>query len=492
LAAGQVWSRLQIKKKRPWALETPGSNPGDPTFIWVHNSWPLSTFRRIICQRMFTLSRSKYRELLDDPNFRRWYENVARGSLATAQEWFRRMGLVRDRFGVAPERIAKMGQREASDFLLDVVGALDREGKSGNYIANIVRPLKSWLSWNGVEISRRIKIPRSETTEVENEKPPTPEELKQILNAADPRARTSCALMAFGGCRVEVLGSYGGDDGLEMRDLPELKVTRDKVEFDAVPTKVVVRKTLNKARHNYFTFLGEEGCRYLKEYLEWRLRRGERLLPETPVISVHEQRGRTVMPDQVGKKHIASVNIGDQIRKPIRSAGFGWRPYVLRRYFDVRMMMGESDGFVIRDWRQFFMGHKGDIEATYTVNKGMTQDTVDKMREGYARAFEKYLTTSREKKEVSRDEVLATIRKEMLLGRYGDEEIEQLGDLSRLTTEQFVEVLNRKSLGLNGKGSQKVVPAGEVRGLVEQGWEYVSQLPDGYTIVRLPRNGLGS
>jgi hypothetical protein len=33
---------------------------------------------------MLTLSRSKYRELLDDPNFRRWYENVARGSLATA------------------------------------------------------------------------------------------------------------------------------------------------------------------------------------------------------------------------------------------------------------------------------------------------------------------------------------------------------------------------------------------------------------------------
>ena len=436
---------------------------------------------------MPTLSRSKHRDLLDDPNFRRWYENVARGSLATAQEWFRRMGRVRDRFGVGPQGIAGMSQKEASDFLLDVVGALDREGKSGNYIANIVRPLKSWLSWNGVDISRRIKIPRSEGTEVENEKTPTPEELKRILGAAAPRARVAASLMAFGGCRVEVLGSYGGDDGLEMRDLPEMKITEAGVEFDTVPTKVVVRRTLNKARHNYFTFLGEEGCQHLKEYLEWRLRRGERLLPGTPVISVHEQRGRSVMPDQVGKVHITSVNIGDIIRKPIRGAGFGWRPYVLRRYFDVRMMMGESDGFVIRDWRQFFMGHKGDIEATYTVNKGMTEDAIDKMREGYARAFEKYLTTSREKKEVSRDEVLATIRREMLVGRYTEEEIGGFGDLSRLRTEDFVEIVNRKSLGLNGRGSQKVVPAGEVRALVEQGWEYVSQLPDGYTIVRLPK-----
>ncbi|MDG7008370.1 MAG: hypothetical protein JRN06_09050 [Nitrososphaerota archaeon] len=85
---------------------------------------------------MPALTRSKYRGLLEDPDFRRWYENVSRGSLATAQEWFRRMGLVRDRFGVAPGEIAKMSQGRASDFLLDVVGALDKEGRSGTYIAS--------------------------------------------------------------------------------------------------------------------------------------------------------------------------------------------------------------------------------------------------------------------------------------------------------------------------------------------------------------------
>ena len=395
---------------------------------------------------------------------------------------------MRDRFGAAPGQIAKMSQARASDFLLDMVGALDKEGRSGNYIANIVRPLKSWMSWNGIDIARRTKVPRGLTPEVENEKTPTPEELKHILGAADLRAKAACALMAFAGCRVEVLGSFAGEDGLEVRDLPELKITAEKVEFEAVPTRVNIRKTLNKARHNYFTFLGEEGCRYLKEYLEWRLRRGEELAPGTPVISVHDQRGRTVMPDQVGKVHICSVNIGDQIRKPIRGAGFAWRPYVLRRYFDVRMMMAESDGFVIRDWRQFFMGHKGDIEATYTVNKGLTEDVVDKMREGYAKAFGKYLATSREEKEVSRDEVLATIRREMLVGKYTEEEIGRFGDLSRLATEDFVELIDRKAQGLNGSGNQRVVALVQVREMVEKGWEYVGQLPDGYAIVRLPRS----
>jgi len=33
---GLVWSRLQIIKKRPRALETPGSNPGDPTIFTLN------------------------------------------------------------------------------------------------------------------------------------------------------------------------------------------------------------------------------------------------------------------------------------------------------------------------------------------------------------------------------------------------------------------------------------------------------------------------
>ena len=65
---------------------------------------------------------------------------------------------MRDGFGIAPKQIVEMSQGTASDTLLDVVGMLDREGKNG-HIADIVMPLKSWMSWNGVEIARRIKIP---------------------------------------------------------------------------------------------------------------------------------------------------------------------------------------------------------------------------------------------------------------------------------------------------------------------------------------------
>jgi hypothetical protein len=70
----------------------------------------------------------------------------------------------------------------------------------------------------------------------------------------------------------------------------------------------------------------------------------------------------------------------DTIRRPIRRAGFEWRPYILRRYFDTRLMIIEMDGVIIRDFRVFWMGHRGDIEHTYTLNKQLPKDVREKMR----------------------------------------------------------------------------------------------------------------
>ena len=76
-----------------------------------------------------------------------------------------------------------------------------------------------------------------------------------------------------------------------------------------------------------------------------------------------------ITPKSANKPFIRSVNISDAIRAALRKAGFPWRPYVLRSYFDTQLMLAESKGLIIRGYRQFFMGHKGDIENTYTTNK---------------------------------------------------------------------------------------------------------------------------
>jgi len=61
---------------------------------------------------------------------------------------------------------------------------------------------------------------------------------------------------------------------LKLKDLPEIKIDEETVVFTVVPTRVVVRPELSKGGHKYFTFLPEEGCEYLKAYLEKRLATG--------------------------------------------------------------------------------------------------------------------------------------------------------------------------------------------------------------------------
>jgi hypothetical protein len=47
-------------------------------------------------------------------------------------------------------------------------------------------------------------------------------------------------------------------------------------------------------------------------------------------------------------------------------------------------MLAESKGLVVSDYRQFWMGHKGDIENTYTINKRWLLDSmIDDVRHAY-------------------------------------------------------------------------------------------------------------
>ena len=90
---------------------------------------------------------------------------------------------------------------------------------------------------------------------------------------------------------------------------------------------------------------------------------------------------------------------------------------------------------------------------------------------------------------ISRDETLAIFNRRFLkMSNWTDGEIDALGDLSELEESKLRELLDRKSmqkLGLNGN-SQKVVPMGEVKKFIEEGWEYLSALPSGEAVIRLP------
>ncbi len=305
--------------------------------------------------------------------------------------------------------LAKKDRRKVEDILSDFVGKLLNEGKSPGYVENYLKAVRSWLDYNEIRLVRRIKIGnRNATPSIEDERVPTPAELRTIHCYAGERARCSISLIAFAGLRPQTLGDVSGTDGLIVKDLPDVRIENDRVVFTKVPTMVSARSSLSKARHKYFTFLTSEGCEYLQAYLEKRLAMGEALTPESPIIAVtpgYERMGKSLR--NRGSKFITTKNVTREIREAMRPR-FKWRPYVFRAYFDTQLLVAENHGKISHAYRQFFMGHKGDIEARYTTNKGrLPEDLIEDMRRSFM-SCDGYLSTRPPGRE--EDPELTTIR----------------------------------------------------------------------------------
>ena len=314
----------------------------------------------------------------------RWVENLRRGSPGTADVYLRRLGAICQRVGKTPTQLADLDEGAAYRLLLDFVTSEEKRGATGSFISHSVTVARSWLTHNGKPQVRRIKIraPDSAPT-LQDERVPEQAELRRVLLAAPAQWRAAASVMAFGGARPEVLGNYLGTDGLRLRDLPDLRLSGTTVAFERMPARVDVRPELSKAGHKYLTFLGTEACGYIVEYLAERLRAGESL----------DRNSDLIHPLRAPKPFIRAVNIGDGVRSAIRRAGFPWRPYVLRAYFDTQLLLAESKGKIAHDYRVFWMGHKGSMEARYTTNKGrLPESLLDDMRESYRRA-EPFLAT---------------------------------------------------------------------------------------------------
>ncbi len=427
---------------------------------------------------------AKYVALLQDPSVDRWHRNVARGSQITADVYLRRIGHVCATHATSPAALVAMIPKDRRDFLADLVSEMEDAGRAGTYVLSTLRAIKSWLAFNGVRLEQPIKVRGAQATPtLERERVPTQDELRRILLAASPRERCAAVFLAHAGLRPESLGNYRGTDGLRLDDLPDLRVKGKTIVFDKLPVQVVVRPELSKSGRRYFTFLGPEAAEYLKAYLEERMREGERLTGESDVIA----------PAWSSKAFLTSINVSDAIRKAIRAAGFRARPYVLRAYFDTQLLLAESKGKMTHAYRQFFMGHVGDIEARYTTNKGrLPPDLVEDMRDAYRRSLPFLETTRTADRDV---ELKTAFRKQMLLVAGLDEKEIGKMDLDGMSDADLQRMVRDRLVGAsggNGNGSgipgitskQTVVPLTAVETYLEQGWEWVTQLPDARAVLR--------
>ncbi len=421
---------------------------------------------------------AKYLDLLKDRNVKRWYENLKAKSVLTATVALRNLGHYCEIENTNPKNIIiEMKEGNFRDKFFDFVRKLEEEGKAGSYIARFKRVVKSWAKFNEVEIKLNVNIKNeNESLTLTNERVPTKEELGRILRMATPRGRVAISLMAYSGLRPESLGNYEGTDGLRLGDLTDLDI--DKLEFNKIPCVVSVKSLLSKARHRYFSFIGEEGTIYIKEYLEERRKRGETLTEESPVLQFEFGKVRH-------NDFLRTTLITRDIRDAIVEANLKMRPYVLRAYFSTGLDIAESKGLISHPWRQFIMGHKGDIEARYSTNKRLAPDIIEEMRSSYQKCL-KFLETR--VSEVSEDNAKLYLQQQLLLAvGYRQEDIDKI-DLTNISNEDFQKILRDKIAGtMAGNGAkQKVVSTDEIEKFIGEGYEFQSLLPEGKAIMKLP------
>ena len=290
------------------------------------------------------------RDLLDsDENVRRWHANLARASPLTADSRIRRLNMFRKNTGTTPAEMVRIGKEssmKAEDMILDYVTWMETQNYAPGYIGDVVKALKSWLSYNYVDIRRKIKIANAQVpVTLQDEQVPTAAQLESIMNAADPRTRASMSLMAFAGVRPQVIGNHDGADGLRVSDIEGLAV-RDSgsaVMLERTPAMVTIRPQVSKAGHKYFTFLTSQGCSYLLGYLRGRVAAGEALGPDSALIC-RKRAGRGPLTD--GSEFVTTKAVTYPMRAAIRSV-IRARPYVLRAYFDTQLLMAESNGCIV-------------------------------------------------------------------------------------------------------------------------------------------------
>lgn len=341
------------------------------------------------CSGANSIDAVKKLELLSDPDVKRWYDNMVRGSPLTAEGRLRKLGKFCEIHQITPADLAELAIRDlraATDLLQDHITIAESKNYSPGYIEEHVNAVKSWFRHFDIVVNRRTQISLSGfSPTLQNERVPDCYEISEIYKKAELRESVMISMMAKSGLRPGVMGNYDGTDGLQIRDLPDIAIHNGTAECVQTPNRIIVRRELSKAGHQYFTFSTNSATKQLLAYLNDRLVHGEVLTGHSPVIhpNDHDNKWRRSQ-----KAFLPTQRISDKIRRVFRPK-FTWRPYVLRAYFDTQLLIAESRGKITHDFRVFFMGHKGTIESRYTTNKGILPVIlISEMSNAFARSEE--------------------------------------------------------------------------------------------------------
>ena len=443
--------------------------------------------------------KERMRELLRDDRVKRWYRGFRLENTVMAAGRLERLSRLLDDMGVSVAEAIHLGRYEPErlEVALDQwVEKRKKEGRAVTYLRSMVGALRTLFEKERVPFYDWPKLKRRGTPAVASERVPTSRELQLICAQLGSRSKAAALLIAQSGLRPGVLcrnPARRSVKALQLKHLPALKL-KPRPHFERIPFRIDVPAELSKTGYSYLTFGGQEAADALLAYLNERTgpviknyrlvkRHRERLTPESLVIAGGATRKRLVRAGHPVIEHVLARTIRKAIRR-VRPEGVHWHPYVLRSYCSTRLFLAESRGLILRDVRQYLLGHNTGVSGRYTLGKRLGEDVIEEMRSMYVKALP-FLETPRTVRDV---EIGPRAKRKPL-------DSAATSILTAKEREQFpgitdAEFMDRLSRGLRVTSDelprQQVVPIAEGRRLVKQGWQFVGKLGQGEIVVRSP------
>lgn len=337
-------------------------------------------------------------------------------------------------------------------------------------VANYVSAIKSRLKYDGIRPTRDVKVKnRHRHPTVANEVVPTKDQIISFLTTANPGTQVIIVLSAFLGFRFKVMSD------LRVSDFPEMRITENGVVFEKVPTRVRVRAELSKNKKEYQTFLLEFGCKILQNWLQIRMKKGEKLDSDSLIVKTEC--------DSVSLKKRSNA-ISRRLYTVFEKVGYESRPYSLKNFFATALL----NSGIQQNYQTFFMGHTGPVQNEYSVRRQQPSEQIEIMRTMFKEKIEPYLVPH-----TNNADALINEKFKLLAGAFGMEIKEN--STTNETIEEIAKLYASAKDDLNARivpkiahstKKQKRVTEDVLDNYLEEGWEVVSTLQSGSIVIQKP------
>lgn len=263
-------------------------------------------------------------------------------------------------YNITPEETLEWDLETIEDAMIDWKSDLQEQGRAGATIITSFAAVKQWFFFNRKRIVVQCKNVSPTRTYLDYI--PSRDDVQRLLDSSKIHHKVVIALMAFSGLRPV--------------DVSSLEYRHIKASYEAGEEVLTIIKKHQKTKQWYPTFLGHQGTRYLRGYLQERQLQGEVIEDDTPIV-VWNGKGIKPLGIVIGLQRIIRRSVG---RHPTGESFRVFRSYALRKYFRRALdKLGEATA-------EFLMGHRSGLEslvATYSGLRDLDPQAINRLKKEY-------------------------------------------------------------------------------------------------------------